>query len=248
LLNGAAIAWVRGEDWWLWAAFLVLAALVAAVRGAFYRDSRLYREPLSGEAMVPLVAVAVCGITLALVAYQGRVSDTAWWGVVLSPLAPDSLRFTVGLTGVMLLAGTARLLRPAYVETPWTPETRERLACLGALAPEQADAAVFGENARAGFGFLKRGDVWLALGDPAGEHKDGISAIWRFRDLCDRAGAEAAFWCVGREYLRIYADIGLQAVPISPADADPPVYLAMHAERDPETLRPLVPAALQRAA
>ncbi|MFZ4410773.1 MAG: lysylphosphatidylglycerol synthase domain-containing protein [Paracraurococcus sp.] len=249
LLNGAAIAWVRGEAWWLWAAFLVLAGLVASLRGAFYRDSRLVREPLSPEAVVPLTAVAACGITLALVAYGGKVSETAWWGVVFSELAPDSLRFTVGLTGVLLLVGMVRLLRPArHQPLAWDAAVRARVAALGGLAPPEADGAVFGENDRAGFAFLKREGVWLALGDPAGERRDAISAIWRFRDMCERAGVDPAFWRVGRTYLRIYADIGLHAVPLGAADAARPCYLALRAERDVESLRPLLPPELRRVA
>ena len=244
LVNGAAIAWLRGEAWWLWGAFLLLAVLLAAMRAAFYRDARLTREPLSAEAALPLVAVAVCGITLALVAYGGRVSDTSWWGVVLSPVAPDSLRFTVGLTGVLLLVGMVRLLRPARIAPlPWTDETRRQLAALGALAPAQADGAVLGEAGTAGVAFLRREGVWLALGDPAGERRDRISVIWRFRDLCERAGVDPAFWRVGPDLLRVYADIGLTAVPIG---ADPasgkPLFLALRAERDWERLRELLPA------
>ena len=249
LLNGAAIGWVRGEAWWLWGAFLLLAGLVASLRAAFYRDSRLVREPLSPEAVVPLTAVAACGITLALVAYGGRVSETAWWGVVFSELAPDSLRFTVGLTGVLLLVGMVRLLRPArFAPLAWDAATRARLAALGALAPAEADGAVFGENDRAGFGFLKRDGVWLALGDPAGETRDAISAIWRFRDMCERAGVDPAFWRVGPQYLRIYADIGLQALPLRERETDAPCYLALRAERDFESLRPLLPPEMRRTA
>lgn len=247
LLNGAAIGWVRGEAWWLWGAFLLLAGLVATLRGAFYRDSRMVREPLSPEAVVPLTAVAACGITLALVAYGGRVSETAWWGVVFSELAPDSLRFTVGLTAVLLLVGMVRLLRPARLgPLPWDAATRARLAALGGLAPQEADGAVFGENERAGFAFLRRDGVWLALGDPGGEKRDAISAIWRFRDMCERAGVDPAFWRVGTEYLRIYADIGLHAVPLQ--EGDKPCYLALRAERDLESLRPLLPPEMRRAA
>ena len=56
---------------------------------------------------------------------------------------------------------------------------------------------MLGEAGRAGFAFLKRDGVWLALGDPAGDPRDCISAIWRFRDICDRAGVQPAFWRVG---------------------------------------------------
>lgn len=237
LVNGAAIAWVRGEAWWLWGAFLLLAGLVAALRGAFYRDSRLVREPLSAEALLPLIAVAACGLALALIAYGGKVSEDSWWEVVFSRSAPDSLRFTVGLTAVLLLAGVARLLRPArLVASPWGPETRARLIALGGTPPATADGAVFGEADRAGVAFLKRSGVWLALGDPVGERQDAISAIWRFRDLCERAGVDPAFCRVGPGLLRVYGDIGLIAVPM----AEPGRHLALRAEKDMARLRELL--------
>ena len=248
LLNAAAIAWVRGESWWLWGALLLTAALLASLRSAFYRDARLTREPLSDQALVPLVAVAVCGISLALVAYGGgRFSEESWWEVVLSPEAPLSLQFTVGLTAVLLLAGVARLLRPAKLGVAaWDEAARGRLRHLGALAPVQADGAVFGEKERAGFAFLKRGKVWLALGDPAGAREDAISAIWRFRDACERAGVDPAFWRVGPGLLRVYADIGLTAVPLAPPGQEAKHFLACRAERDLDALRQLLPPALQR--
>jgi phosphatidylglycerol lysyltransferase len=243
LLAGAAIVWVRGEAWWLWGAFLLLAGLLGSLRSAFYRDARLTQEPVPPRELLPLVAVAVCGITLALVAYGGRVADTSWWEVVLSPVAPNSLRFTVGLTGVLLLVGVVRLLRPARIAPlGWDDATRARLAALGAQAPAEADGAVMGESGTAGMAFVKRAGVWLALGDPAGERRDRISAIWRFRDLCERSGVDAAFSGVGPELLRVYGDIGLTAVPISPDEATgAPRFLALRAETDLGPLRDLLP-------
>ena len=248
LLNAAAVAWVRGESWWLWGSVLLIAALLASLRSAFYRDARLTREPLSDQALVPLVAVAVCGISLALVAYGGgRYSEESWWEVVLLPEAPSSLRFTVGLTGVLLLVGMARLLRPARLGvSAWGDSPRRRLRALGALAPVHADGAVFGEKERAGFAFLKRGRIWLALGDPAGERQDAISAIWRFRDVCERAGVDPAFWRVGPDLLRVYEDIGLTAVPLAAPGEEARHFLACRAERDLNALRQLLPPALQR--
>ncbi len=248
LAAGAGIVWLRGEAWWLWGAFLLVAGFLASMRGAFYRDARLRREPMSPEVLLPLLAVAGCGITLALVAHGKRVADTSWWGVVFSPVAPDSLRFTVGLTGVLLLVGMVRLLRPARIRPlPWDEAMRERLAAFGALAPGQADGAVLGESGTAGVAFLKREGVWLALGDPAGEARDRISAIWRFRDICDRAGVDAAFWRVGPELLRVYGDIGLTAVPMGRTrEGGGALYLALRAERDLERLRGLLPSGLQQ--
>jgi uncharacterized membrane protein YbhN (UPF0104 family) len=243
LIVGALICWLRADGWWIWGAFLLVAGLLAAMRSAFYRSARLMREPLAGASLLPLVVVGLCALMLALVSYGGKVATESWWEVVASPLAPDSLRFSVGLAAVLLLVAVVRLLRPArLVPEAWSVETRERLRALGAEAPELADGAVFGEGGRAGFGFVKRNGIWLGLGDPAGEERDRVSAIWRFRDMCERAGVDAAFWRVGPGLLRVYGDIGLTAFPVgAPGPGDGPRFLVCRAEKDLELLAPLLP-------
>ncbi|MGG5810078.1 phosphatidylglycerol lysyltransferase domain-containing protein [Falsiroseomonas sp. CW058] len=243
LLNGVLICLLRGEAWWLWGAFLLVAAILAAMRSAFYREARLIGEPLGAETLVPLVVVGLGAILLAMVSYGGRVGEENWLQVVVSPLASDSLRFTVGLAALLVLVGTVRLLRPARLAPePWDGATRARLLALGAVAPEAADGAVFGEGGRAGFAFVRRDSVWLALGDPVGEERDRVSAIWRFRDICDRAGVDPAFWRVTPALLRVYGDIGLTAFPLgAPGIGEAQRYLACRAERDLEKLMPLLP-------
>ncbi len=243
LLIGALICWMREDGWWLWGAFLVVAAALASLRGSFYRDARLMREPLGLESVLPLAVVGVSAIMLATVAFEGRVAGDSWWEVVASPFVPESMRFAVGLAAVLLLVAATRLLRPARLQPDaWDAEVRARLKALGATAPAVADGAVFGEAGKAGFGFLRRDGIWLALGDPAGEERDRVSAIWRFRDMCDRAGVDAAFWRIGPDLLRVYGDIGLTAFPIgTPMPGETPRFLACRAERDLEALMELLP-------
>ncbi len=241
LLSGALVAWLRGEPWWLTGGFLLLAALLATARPAFYRRARLLEEALTGETVAALAALGLCALTLATVAYGGRYAEMSWWGVVLSAQAPDTLRFAVGLAGVLLLVAAVRLLRPARPPAlPWDAATRARLAALGATLPPAADGAVFGEGGRAGFAFVRRDGIWLALGDPVGEERDRVSAIWRFRDLCEQAGVDPAFWRVGPELQRVYADIGLTPFPLQ---GEPARFLACRAERDLAALLPLLPGA-----
>ena len=245
LMNGALICWLREDPWWLWGAFLLVATLLGAMRNAFYRDARLMREPLRPETLVPLTVVGACAILLAVVSYGGRVAGESWVEVVLSPLSPDSLRFAVGLAGVLLLIAMTRLLRPVRIRPEaWTPEVRDRLRTLGATPPKLADGAVFGEAGRAGFAFVRRDGIWMAIGDPVGEERDRISAVWRFRDMCDRAGVDPAFWRASPTLLRVYGDIGLTAFPLdAPASGEPQRYLACRAEKDLEKLLPLLPQA-----
>lgn len=234
LANGALIAAMRGEAWWTWGVFLAVAAFLATMRPSFYRDSRLRAEPLSTEMLVPLVAVALCGLTLASVSYNTRVQDAAWWEVVFAPGASPQLRVAVGLAGVLLLVGVARLLRRAPLRpTAYDEAARARL---GEGAPEGADAVLWGERGEALLPFRRGEEVWVAEGDPAGaDERDAVSAIWRFRDLCERNGARPAFRGVGERFLRVYADIGLQAV----ADPGRPGrFLACDAARDLGRLLP----------
>jgi phosphatidylglycerol lysyltransferase len=183
---------------------------------------------------MPLAAVTICGLALALVANAGRVQGDTWWEVVLFGDAPPQLRFTVGVTAVLLLFGMVRLLRPARIRAEAFDEAaRERLAALGAAVPARADAVLWGEAGRAGFAFTRQDGLWIAHGDPAGERRDAINAIWRFRDLCERNGARPAFLGIGSEHLRIYADTGLETLP---DPARPGRFIACDAGRDFERL------------
>jgi phosphatidylglycerol lysyltransferase len=245
LLAGAGIAWLRGEGWWIWGGVLLVAAMLAAMRGAFYRDARLLREPMSAETLLPLLAVVACGITLAFIGYGGRVAHISWWAMLHAADTPLALRVGVVVPVVLLLVALVRLLRPApLTAAPWDAATRQRLTLLRARTPAVADGAMFGERGLAGFGFLRCEGTWLALGEPGGERQDAISAIWRFRDLCERAGVDPAFWNVGPEFLQVYADIGMTAVPMAPEDGAPR-WLACRAERDLGRLRGLLPPELQ---
>lgn len=230
LANGAVIAWTRDEAWWTWGMFLLVAAFLTTMRGAFYRQSRLRREPLSSEMLLPLAAVAICGLSLAMLANASRLQEATWWEVVLFSAAPAPLRFTVGVTVLLLLVGMVRLLVPARIRpSPFDEVNRTRLESLGAEVPARADGVLWGEAGRAGLAYSRAGDIWIGHGDPTGDPRDAISAIWRFRDMCERSGARAAFRGVGPEYLRIYADIGLQTL----ADPQRPGrFLACNAEWD----------------
>lgn len=243
LINGALVVWLRGEPWWLTGGFVLLAVLLTTVRPAFYRRAWLTTEPLSAETAAALAALALSALTLARIAYAGPYGGMSWWGVVLSDEAPRTLRFAVGLAGILLLGAAVGLLRPARSgAVPYDEDARQRLIAFGAVAPAvgAADGAVFGQAGRAGVAFVKRDGVWLALGDPAGEHKDRISAIWRFRDVCDRAHVDPAFWRTGSELLRVYADIGLTPFPLEGALTGG-VNLLCRPERDIDALLPLLP-------
>nr|WP_237182490.1 lysylphosphatidylglycerol synthetase family protein [Roseomonas marmotae] len=231
LLLGAAAVVLKGKPWWLVVVFLVPAGLLASMRTAFYRDARLTGEPLSASTVISLTACIFCALLLASVAGTGPVTDMPWWIVPFSSDAPASLRLAVGVAGVLLLVAVLRLLRPSrLVAAPYDEAARARLAELGAEVPELADGAILVDGA--GFAFRKLDGVWVGLGDPAGQEEQArITALWRFRDICERNGVSHAFWHVGPGMLRAYEDSGLAAVMLPDGG-----YLVSNAEGDPRGL------------
>lgn len=260
LLLGAATAAVKGHGLIVPLVLIGIAAAVAPFRKNFYRDTRLVREPFTASWLAAIASLGACAITLAVFAHLRRdFGDETWWHFVLTGDAPWSLRATIGLGVALLLFALWRLLRPARIRAlAVSDEVRERLARLGARLPAEADQVVFGEDGDAAIAFRRLPGIWLALGDPSGDEHDRISAIWRFRDLCEQEGVDPAFWRVGPELLGIYGDIGLTAFPLAAddrlapeAEGDAPPaahYLVCKAERDLMTLMPLVPMIAGRRA
>ncbi len=253
LVLAAALAAAKGHGWPVPVLMLAIAASVVPFRRAFYRDTRLIAEPFTAGWVAAVVALAVCTVSLALFTHLRRdwMAET-WWQFVLAGEAPWSLRATIALGVVLLLVALVRLVRPARIAwVELSAAARSRLRSMaGAVPPDRAEAIVFGEDGRAAVAFLRLPEIWLALGDPAGEATDRVSAIWRFRDLCEQEGVHPAFWRVGPELLSVYADLGLSAFPISETGEVAPesqgeatearAYLVCHAERDLIRLLPVV--------
>ncbi len=254
LLVAAGFTAAQGTNLWIPAVLVLATVLVAPFRDAYYRHARLLSGPLDVGTAVPLLALVLCVVALAAFEPGLRgLAENSWWDVVLSRDVPNNLRASIALAVVMALLAIWRLIRPGRVAwMPWAGEGRHRYAALGALPPVKADGIVMGELGRAGIPFRRMGRVMLGLGDPAGSVNDRVSAIWNLHDLAVQEGLGAAVWRAGSGLLKVYADLGLTALPLGPdglplpeTEGDtPPVgqYLCCVAERDLAQLLPLLPA------
>jgi uncharacterized membrane protein YbhN (UPF0104 family) len=259
LLVAAAFLLAQGEHYWEPGVLMLAIGLIAPYRSLFYRHARLITGPLRAANLVPLFGLVVCVLSLA--AFEPHVrwlSNNSFWEVVLSPDVPNSIRLTVALTVALALGAIWRLLRPTRVPwLPWNAEARLRYASLGGNPPAEADGIVWGESGRAGIPFRRIGRVMLGLGDPAGAESDRASTIWRMRDLAQQEGLDPAIWRAESSLLKVYADLGLTALPLAPdgtpcaKEAEGDVGLAQHflvcvAERDLPMLLPLLSTLGQR--
>jgi hypothetical protein len=260
LLFAALYTISQGERLWVTGALIAAALLVMPFRTAFYRRASLFSGPLQAATALPMAALAVC--VLALAAFEPHVrwlTNDSWWGVILSPDVPNSLRLSVALTVGIGMVAIGRLLRPGRVQSlAWNADSRLSYAALGALPPAAADGIVWGEANRAAIAYRRVGGVLLALGDPVGAASDQASAIWRLRDLAVQDGLDPAVWRAGPNMLKIYADLGLSALKLGPdglpdnTDAEEPTpssrYLVCKIERDLKSLLPALPSLTERAA
>ena len=245
LLNGAAVLWLRGEPWWLTVAMLVVALLLAVFQNAFYRHVRLTREPLSAESLFPLAALVACALLLAAVGQEDAIEGRSWYEVVLAGDLPASVRFGVGLSGLLLIVAATMLLRPAPVSpVPLDAAARQRFEALGGAAPSGAEKALFLDADRAALAYRPMPGVLLALGEPSGREPEArTTLLWRFRDLAERGGNDPAFLGVGDGMRRQFEDLGLTLFPLPDGPGGEARFLACRAERDFERLRALLPDA-----
>jgi lysylphosphatidylglycerol synthetase-like protein (DUF2156 family) len=206
-----------------------------------------------------MFALVICILTLA--AFEPHVrwlNNNSFWEVILSPDVPNSLRASVAATVILGLAALYRLVRPTRVPwLAWNAEARLRYAALGAIPPAEADGIVWGENERAAMPFRRVGRVLLGLGDPAGADSDVASTVWRLRDLAQQRNLDPAVWSARPELFKLYADIGLDALPLDPQgrpcetleevrEGEAQTYLLCVAERDLPVLLPFLPDLARR--
>ena len=251
----AAAAWtsVQGSPAWVPGVLALAALLVAPFRSAYYRKARLLAGPLQASTALPLAALVMCVLALALNEPRVRgMDDNSLFDVVLSPDLPNSVRITVLAAALLALVALWRLIRPGRVRAvPWSGEGRAHYASLGEVPPASADGMVWGESERAAMPFRRVGNVLLGLGDPGGAVSDQVSAVWNLSDLAHQEGLNPAVWRAGVGLLSVYEDLGLTAIPLGPDglpvpehDGDMPVvreYLCCVAERDLAQLLPLLP-------
>ena len=250
LILAAIYTLAQGGAGWVAAVLLLTALLIAPLRESYYRHARLMARPLRPGTLVPLLVLAVCVLNLAQLEPRVRpMVDNSLFELVFSPDVPNATRVTLAFVVLLGLFALWRLIRPVRVRSiPWRGEGRLRYASLGGEPPAFADGLIFGETERAAIPFRRIGQVLLGLGDPVGSESDRVSAIWNLRDHALQIGCDPAIYGVGSEFLKVYEDIGLAALPLGTdgllqdtAGAPARQFLCCLAERNLEQIEPVLP-------
>jgi phosphatidylglycerol lysyltransferase len=224
LAASVIVSLVKGLDYEEAAILAVIGGVLVACRGEFYRRARIADLRVS---LAWLVAIAgVIGGVVWLMFFTTKhveYSNELWWQFAVSDHAPRSLRATFLVVIILLMFGLSHLLRPSPAK-PHLPTDAEMDAVRDILkTADRAEAnvvylrdkALLFNDARTAFiMYAVHGRSWVALGDPVGPPAEVPELIWRFRELCDRAGGRPAFYQVSGETLPYYLDVGLTPIKV----------------------------------
>jgi phosphatidylglycerol lysyltransferase len=216
---GALASLLKGLDYE--EALLICAAMLPLwwTRGQFYRKASLLAEPLSPAWLASAAVAVMASIWVGLLAYRRLpYSNELWWQFALDDHAPRMLR--ASLLAVLVLGSYAvlRLMAPARTSPPLpgAGDLARALPVIRASPDTSANLALLGDKvllfSESGNSFLMYGvsrRSWVAMGDPVGRADEREDLVWRFRELCDRAGAWSVFYQVSPDQLSTYIDAGL---------------------------------------
>jgi phosphatidylglycerol lysyltransferase len=216
---GIAASLLKGLDWEEALALALVLVPLLLTRREFYRRASLVTEPLSPRWLVAVGVAIIASIAVGMIAYQEvPYQNELWWQFAFDATAPRMMRASlVAVLGLGIVA-TLRLMQPSRRPAPLpTPaELAEATAIVHKSNSITANLALLGDKSLL-FSESRRGFVmygvsrrsWIAMGDPVGPTEEHADLVWRFRELCDRAGARCAFYEVAGENLPLYVDADL---------------------------------------
>jgi phosphatidylglycerol lysyltransferase len=206
------------------ATFLALmAALLFALRPAFYRSSDLSWVSPSPRWLATVVAGVVAAVWLGFFSYRHvYYGNELWWQFAIHGNAPRFLRATVAVAVILIWSAVASLVhrrppkfKPDLVDdvvrrlVSSSPRSQANVAFLGdkkfIVAPDQSAFLMYGVFGRS----------WISMGDPVGDPAAASDLIWRLRELADQAGGRAVYYAVGPTNLPTYLDMGFSVLKVA---------------------------------
>jgi phosphatidylglycerol lysyltransferase len=218
-LIAAPLSLLKGFVWEEALVLVLIAALLAATRPAYYRQSRLSAIRTAGWWNLAVLGAVGVAAWAGFASYEHiPYNQDLWWTFLLDG---DVSRFLRALTGVAIVTGLILLWRyagPAPPPRACAADEGRALAILGGggrndpqawLALTGDKSFLFSESGRSMIMYAPHGDAWIAMGGPAGPASERRELIWRFREAADMANVWPAFYSVGPDLLPDLLDAGL---------------------------------------
>jgi phosphatidylglycerol lysyltransferase len=234
LLVAAPLALLKGFNWEEATALVVLAVLLAPLRGAFPRTARLSRMEVTPGWLVSAACAVVGAGLLGLWSFQhADYADQPWWRVMVDADAARAIRAWAGAALALFAFGLWRLLASAAMP-PVVGEADPTFARVRAILGK-AEAAEPGSNlallgdkrflfSASGESFLMfgvRGRSWVALGSPVGRRSERLELLWRFRELADSHAARPGLYGLTVEDLPDVVELGFSIQKVGESAAVP---------------------------
>ena len=234
LLIAAPLALLKGLNWEESAALVVLAAALAPFHGAFRRNARLSRMPVTPGWMASAACVVLGAGLVGLWTFENADYGTMpWWRVMADQDAARAVRAWVGAALALFAFGVWRLVAspatpPVVGETdPDFPRVRAILA-KAEVADPGSNLALLGDKrflfSPTGESFLMfgvRGRSWIGLGAPVGRGDEQLELLWRFRELADANAARPGLYGLGAEDLPDVVELGFSIQKVGEGAAVP---------------------------
>jgi phosphatidylglycerol lysyltransferase len=224
LAAAVVVSLVKGFDYEEAIVLAVVLGVLVPCRREFYRRARVADLRVTSGWLLAIAGVVGGVVWLTFFTTKHvEYSNELWWQFALFDHAPRSLRATFLSVIVLVFVSLNQLFRPASVQPHLA--TDEEMEAVRKIVPtaQRPDANVvflrdkallFNEARTAFIMYGVRGQSWIALGDPVGPASEVPELIWRFREMCDRAGGRAAFYQVTAETLPYYLDVGLTPIKV----------------------------------
>ncbi len=223
LFMGGIFALLKDFDY---AEALILFAIfffLLPCRKYFYRKSSLMHQSFSIKNIIAITLVFVSFVWLGFFSYRNvEYSNELWWQFGINSQASSFLRATVGVSFMLLIFGTAKMLSPfSNIQRPGKEEIELAKTILN-QSPETSGNLVFtgdkyllfDDDKKAFLMYGISGKTWVAMGDIVGASAQAKELIWDFYEMSRLNQGWTAFYEVSEKYIPVYLDLGLTLIKI----------------------------------
>jgi phosphatidylglycerol lysyltransferase len=224
LFLGGIFALLKDFEYYESLVLFTLFFLLLPCRKYFYRKSSLLNQSFNRQNLIAIALVLISFIWLGFFSYRNvEYSNELWWQFGINSQASSFLRAMVGISFLLLILGTLRMLSPFSkdIHLPGKEEIElakkilsESEETWGNLVFTGDKYLLFDDAKKAFIMYGVSGRTWISMGDVVGESEQAKELIWDFYEMSKLHQGRAAFYEIGEKYLPVFLDMGLALIKI----------------------------------